>query len=1517
MATTRPDDDGSEDVQDFLQRIRELGDKRDREDEERTKKLEEEILQGRKERQARRAERARSLSPTKDSPISTPPSSRGLAIGTPTRDMPFPSPPPHLKYPSGQGVEDLSPSTHSTRFSPDAPPARLTGSRPSPSAAMAPSSTSPLAWQRRPDAQATAEIQTRPLPPFAGDAGSPMSSTAAADGGSIAPHGVEASKEEIAHALAGKDPAWFRQTADRGRTSPAYRRDPGTVMDEPASDRRLQLPGMSGTSTFEAPRGGDLGDTRRSPSPSRNNSVGSSGMGSLSIETTKTPTDLDRTGPWPAPAPLRLAPTSPDNPSSNGVSLQHPPNVGRNLAMSPSQGRISPERPHSPTKGLGGFVQSAMMKRSDSVNKRWSTQSNTTLSRGDSFISDRSGPAGSSRSRPTSPTKHDPSPTDTIGVRSNGHRDSFDQGVSVTAARNAKENERLATPDVKVAGRDGTRIKDYAPSQVSGDIPAKVESAALHVVTTPPASPTKTFEQKRWSPTKASWLESALNKGPESPKPKASASQQPNWMTEINKTKRQRESVDLDRGSDFKEISTGGLLRAPPLGGPPKALTISGLPPGFSSGVVTKGLPDSSKTMPLPARSPLATTSLSSSRGHANLPESTTTTAPSTTYERKRSPPPIKPKPDTPPKNLRDTLKPRQGPGDNRGQDVPEFKNVFGKLKRTTTQNYVAPDELKNNILRGKAGLAATGGPKKSERKDEFKESLLKQKEAMKLKAAQEAGTTPSHARDEAPMIPEAVARKQSLTKPALASEQDRPSSTSSSPPTAVGVQQVIPDKAKPSPPERGSSGATAPAKESVASGKLAARFNPALAGLLARGPPSTSSTGGGDRTSTLTPSMTTARQSSRGSESDSSATIRLTHMTKARARGPKRRLPGAKEREVSSDASQLAPVPALSSRASKVFSQPSSPTRVDGSQAPASDLAKEPTAAPPEPSSLRGVENVPPRQAAVASPLSLGSLLSQAPNLGPPMSKSRAWSRPLEPKGEASPTPSPTKAAVSGPRELPSPSHSARSSKSPLDSAPSPATSSFEKRSPTSQHSPMARAVGGVVLPGSPTTSGFVSGLNSPRSPQSAADRRANFFKQALPGSIPSSPRGPTASTTEVQDPLVADAGTAQRLLMDFFEAQRKPATSVDVDTQMLAGAEDGESKIRTTKTQIWQISGDGKMQTLPSHQQHILFEDHMYLCTHVFDGAAESGGTEVYLWVGDNVAPSDVEDVQLFSRKMAREHDARLLTCRQGKEPSNLFQALGGILITRRGSSARADGSSAYMLCGRRHLGHIAFDEVDMTVGRLCPGFPYIISSATGKAYLWRGRGSSVDELSSARLIGMDLGLTGALDEIEDGAEPAEFFRIFGTGGPAATPEHADHWPLKPNHTSYRTRLFRVDAGKPTQMTAIEPFSQADLDASHIYCVDAYFELYILVGARAQSLLAEFKTALMFAQEYGILAASLEDRPFVPVSMVVLRGVPVNLQAVFRKWEDAKLVTTRPSTGQPPVTMITLSAAIEATRE
>jgi hypothetical protein len=89
--------------------------------------------------------------------------------------------------------------------------------------------------------------------------------------------------------------------------------------------------------------------------------------------------------------------------------------------------------------------------------------------------------------------------------------------------------------------------------------------------------------------------------------------------------------------------------------------------------------------------------------------------------------------------------------------------------------------------------------------------------------------------------------------------------------------------------------------------------------------------------------------------------------------------------------------------------------------------------------------------------------------------------------------------------------------------------------------------------------------------------------------------------------------------------------------------------------------------------------------------------------------------------------------------------------------------------------------------------------------------------------------------------------------------------------------------------QITEISPFSQADLLASNIYVLDAFFEMYIIVGARSQHQYAAFRNALDFAQEYAILAAGMEDRPFVPISTVVLEGIPRDMKSVFRKWRDA----------------------------
>ena len=66
--------------------------------------------------------------------------------------------------------------------------------------------------------------------------------------------------------------------------------------------------------------------------------------------------------------------------------------------------------------------------------------------------------------------------------------------------------------------------------------------------------------------------------------------------------------------------------------------------------------------------------------------------------------------------------------------------------------------------MRGKAGLAQTGGPKKTEHRDEFKESILQKKQGM---VAPSASTRITSASSKTPdqTVPEAIVKKQGLTK--------------------------------------------------------------------------------------------------------------------------------------------------------------------------------------------------------------------------------------------------------------------------------------------------------------------------------------------------------------------------------------------------------------------------------------------------------------------------------------------------------------------------------------------------------------------------------------------------------------------------------------------------------------------------------------------------------------------------------------------------------------------------------
>ena len=1057
-----------------------------------------------------------------------------------------------------------------------------------------------------------------------------------------------------------------------------------------------------------------------------------------------------------------------------------------------------------------------------------------------------------------------------------------------------------------------------------------VEEEREHEKSIPPSP------SKRWSPSKSSWLENAINK-PDSPKPKAAVPQQPSWLSELNKAKQQRGSIDLGKSKEFKEVTTNGFARSPPIGTSAKPPSFGGTPDelndNVSSGLKANGPSGSARfqtssdapkindhagsasstELPAQAATPVEENLDQIEPAYNEIAPTAPSTAPKTTPDKLvgKYSPSGRAKPETPPKkDFTPNLRPRKFSGAKEIKDELEFKSVFGKLKRTQTQNYKAPDELKDNIMRGKAGLNVTGGPKQTERKDEFKESILKKKEGMKagLPSASTTIRSPSSlSKDQNVPLPEALVKRQGLTRSGSTlsntTSTDKPlklSASNASKTPEVEAEHVHSTKI-PSEPAKIQ-------QELIPNENLGENFNTALAGILSRGP-SPMAKGNGARPTRALDGSARDRPSHTDHLQAASGASQLSHMTKGRARGPKRRLPTQID-------------PSSSSTLLAEASQPGktkAPKPVKSLDVLAKAHDKQSTVKGPETRPLASISNnhrrVSPRKPSTSIDLQDGTE-KQAPQ--PAMEESVSAKTPPHIKQKPTMTKDIARPRKSSTSTTQPPA--ARSLRSPDMQKPVQASSMVPNARfgpEFCQHDASRLGVRDVTQTWQRTSSEQHNDVESPielptyedeeaareRAGQTAsiaaipiglgiptADAKSQASpapNRDLPASPAVSPRSPKSPPLPAKKPASIanrvsstnfDAQTppwkaktslspnseASRVLTDFFRAPPTCNAKFNIDTQSIISARsshDGPGKIKTLRKQIFEVAGDGKLLPVPSHQEHILFEENLYLCTHVFGNATGTRTTEIYLWYGDAVPTSAVEDAQVFCRRTARENNGKLLLLKQGKETANFFQALGGIVITRRGSSGKASSPSgpaaAYMLCGRCHVGQIAFDEVAYNPASLCKGFPYIICTRSNKIFIWKGAGSGADELGCAKLIGMDVSLTGEIEEVEDGREPASFWEAFPDGRQGVPEGNAtSHWQLKASCEKYATRLFSIDVEAPRPksgssflwgrrgsapvneddgtMTAvineISPFAQSDLDSSEsIHVLDAFFEIHM----------------------------------------------------------------------------------------
>ncbi|KAJ8613696.1 hypothetical protein MRB53_036838 [Persea americana] len=1054
-------------------------------------------------------------------------------------------------------------------------------------------------------------------------------------------------------------------------------------------------------------------------------------------------------------------------------------------------GTVEEGRPISPTKGLGGFVQSAMMRRSDSLSKRWSTHSPASISRQNSSSNLMgSGELASSSASPLS---------------------------STALKSDVKQDERLhsnveSQPRASGTPRPGLTL--HTDRSFSGAVSAQASSIMGSNVEAATTSPSK-----RWSPAKSTWLESALGK----PEPKPSVvSPQPDWMTGLSKTRSSKESsaspdarqAHTDVQGPSVELSAVSVSKKTP----PK-------PRKTSSQVAADAIRGSSS----------GATKTATSRGHRRA-------------ETLDSGAKVALGPD-----LRSQLRPRpSSPGKNSEQH-PEFLNALGALKRTATGSKVSSSSV--DLVQPQSRSTA-------------KSDVVTPPSVVPKKKALGRSTSGGNVQPTFASAPSDHITQQSKVGTRHESEE-----------------APNPHKHKLA---TGPATATSPVQDS----KLATKFNPNLASVLARGPLAPPQAIGGAQAANLPFSGTVSDAGHEVLETQP----QLQHMTKARARGPKRRLPTAQEdsrdplplRTSSKlDAPVGKPRPLIRSSSRNVT--PSSPDQGNVRQSlPSADevaVGPRPVSAVP-----KQFEH---QKRAVATGKDGSSTNQAAKNSIEAESPSAVRSATVDSTNTATPT-------------------------SEIRSASQNAKQSWHKSSTTSQ------ANGKTAWNGAPGTEpGMVDGLRSSLSQaavQSSEIKLATTTPVAVRLPKPAPTVAPKPGVTKdlasrASMPRPQGGSHARRCITSFFNDPEAEDGQLDsaVVQSLYASEQSPAPRIKTLRKTILEVLPDGRTAPLPLHQDHILFASSAYVCTHVYGDAKGTRTTAVYLWIGANV-PHRLSDTNTAVAKgIARDCSANVVQVQQGKEDSNFLQALGGILITRQGSSAAAP--QPFLLCGKRISVHrFAPDEQALPLER----------TRIERRGAWL-----------CQTHAMDLRPGGNVVEIEAGKETPEFFASF----PASNSDlaHPEYWSLKANSEAYRTRLFSfppdpldstsisnsITAGAasllrswtrgpsaPTsdnqhsspahastrsRVVEVHPFSPRDIEVSGIYVLDTWFEVYVIAAPLSTKEYRAFRTAVSFARKYAQLASKPlafasrdEARPAAPAGWVTLgSAVPDEVKHAFRGWQ------------------------------
>ncbi|XP_077390048.1 scinderin like a [Festucalex cinctus] len=326
-------------------------------------------------------------------------------------------------------------------------------------------------------------------------------------------------------------------------------------------------------------------------------------------------------------------------------------------------------------------------------------------------------------------------------------------------------------------------------------------------------------------------------------------------------------------------------------------------------------------------------------------------------------------------------------------------------------------------------------------------------------------------------------------------------------------------------------------------------------------------------------------------------------------------------------------------------------------------------------------------------------------------------------------------------------------------------------------------------------------------------------------------------------------------------------------------AMVDDGSGKL-----QVWRVEGGGRVAVDPSAYGQFFGGD-CYLLLYTYRG---DGGDKhiIYIWQGlkctkDELGASAILAVALDGSIGGVATQVRVT---QGQEPPHLLSLFGSKpLVVHLGGTSRKGGQTEP---GATRLFHIRQSstkatravEVSADAGSLNSNDAFVLKWSKG-VFLWKGSGTTPEELAAAKyLIGV-LGGGGAPVEVLESKEPENFWKVLGGRKDYQTSlvlQKAKVW---------RPRLFACSnaSGRVHVEEVPGDLDQLDLETDDVMILDCWLQIFVWVGKDANE--AEKKAAPRLAEDY--LSSDPSGRSGIPINVIRQGEEPPSFTGWFLAWD------------------------------